>query len=407
MAKPRVFTHSGTQAGVYHLVSRIVDRQFLFGDAEKEAFGRMMRAFAAFHQVEILTYCLMSNHFHLLVRVPHRPAGFDLPLGEVLARWQDAVGDAWNRGLTRQFAAWQENGSEAAVEEWRQRMVGRMFSLTEFMKALKQRYTQWYNRRSGRRGTLWEGRYKSVIVEDEASALRTMATYIDLNPVRAGIVSDPGDYRWSGYAEAMSGNATAQEGIARITGTTAERTQGAFPNQHPHPAAAASTQGSPAPPNTVAAAPPETDSPAATAHPDNPHTPPTDPAFRESPIAPASETPAQRRRRHLRALVHYREMLGVAGRPRQNAAGATIRRGLSEKVQARLASGRGVKREQLLRRVRHFTDGVILGSRAFIDQWFQANRPWFSGRSAETRQTGARPISKDWKHLYNLRQLQG
>jgi REP element-mobilizing transposase RayT len=370
MAKPRVFTHSGSQAGVYHLVSRIVDRQFLFGDAEKEAFGRMMRAFAAFHQVEILTYCLMSNHFHLLVRVPHRPAGFDLPLGEVLARWQDAVGDAWNRGLTRQFAAWQENGSEAAVEEWRQRMVGRMFSLTEFMKALKQRYTQWYNRRSGRRGTLWEGRYKSVIVEDEASALRTMATYIDLNPVRAGIVSDPGDYRWSGYAEAMSGNATAQEGIARITGATAERTHGAFPNQHLRPSA--------------------------------------DPAPSESPIVPATvETPAQRRRRHLRALVHYREMLGVAGRPRQNAAGETIRRGLSEKVQARLASGSGVKREQLLRRVRHFTDGVILGSRAFIDQWFQANRPWFTGRSAATRQTGARPINKDWKHLYNLRQLQG
>jgi len=56
MAKPRVFTDAATQAGVYHVVSRIVDRRFRFGDQEKEAFARMMKAFAAFHQVEIFTY---------------------------------------------------------------------------------------------------------------------------------------------------------------------------------------------------------------------------------------------------------------------------------------------------------------------------------------------------------------
>ena len=55
MAKPRVFCHSEGQSGVYHVVSRVVDRQFRFGDAEKEAFVGMMRAFARFHQVEVLT----------------------------------------------------------------------------------------------------------------------------------------------------------------------------------------------------------------------------------------------------------------------------------------------------------------------------------------------------------------
>jgi hypothetical protein len=52
-------------------------------------------------------------------------------------------------------------------------------------------------------GTLWEGRFKSVLVEGTGQTLSTMAAYIDLNPVRAGIVKDPADYRWSGYAEAV------------------------------------------------------------------------------------------------------------------------------------------------------------------------------------------------------------
>jgi hypothetical protein len=63
-------------------------------------------------------------------------------------------------------------------------------------------------------------------MRDEKSALRIMATYIDLNPVRAGLTEDPAAHLWSGYAEAMVGKRDALEGIARITGTTAERIQG-------------------------------------------------------------------------------------------------------------------------------------------------------------------------------------
>jgi len=53
------------------------------------------------------------------------------------------------------------------------------------MKDLKQRFTQWYNKRNGLKGTLWEDTYQSVLVEDSERALMTMAAYIDLNPVRA------------------------------------------------------------------------------------------------------------------------------------------------------------------------------------------------------------------------------
>ncbi|MBJ7424058.1 MAG: hypothetical protein JHD23_06165 [Akkermansiaceae bacterium] len=72
------------------------------------------------------------------------------------------------------------------------------------MKSLLERFTKWFNRIHSRSGTLWEDRFKSVIVESGVAA-RTMAAYIDLNPVRAGMVKDPADYRWSSYGEAVGG----------------------------------------------------------------------------------------------------------------------------------------------------------------------------------------------------------
>jgi len=91
--------------------------------------------------------------------------------------------------------------------------------LSEFMKSLLERFTKWFNRMHSRSGTLWEDRFKSVIVES-GQAARTMAAYIDLNPVRAGMVSDPADYRWSSYGEAVGGGAKgdgkkAREGLVR------------------------------------------------------------------------------------------------------------------------------------------------------------------------------------------------
>ena len=57
----------------------------------------------------------------------------------------------------------------------RQRFTDRMYDLSEFVKTLKQRFTQSYNRRHGRKGTLWEERYKSILVEGSANALSTIS----------------------------------------------------------------------------------------------------------------------------------------------------------------------------------------------------------------------------------------
>ena len=58
------------RAGIYHVVARTVWKTFLFGDAEKEYLRTTMRRYEAFMGVRVLTYCLMSNHFHILVEVP-------------------------------------------------------------------------------------------------------------------------------------------------------------------------------------------------------------------------------------------------------------------------------------------------------------------------------------------------
>jgi hypothetical protein len=91
-----------------------------------------------------------------------------------------------------------------------------MFDLSRFVQEFKQRYTQDYNRRHRRKGTLWEDRFHSVLLEPESRVLWKVAAYIDLNPLRAGLCVDPKDYRFGGYAGAVAGDARCLAGLRRL-----------------------------------------------------------------------------------------------------------------------------------------------------------------------------------------------
>jgi REP element-mobilizing transposase RayT len=159
----------------------------------------------------------MSNHFHILLEVPAVPKGRGADWSD--QRLLDHLSELYSKqqmGTLRwELGHYREQKNTAAAEAFRERYFRRMWDLSEFMKTLKQRFTRWFNRHHGRKGTLWEERFKSVLVED-GHAARTMAAYIDLNPVRAGMVEDPKDYRWCSYAEAVAGNKRSREGLQRV-----------------------------------------------------------------------------------------------------------------------------------------------------------------------------------------------
>ncbi len=133
----------------YHVIQRGNNRQPIFrSDGDRETMRDLLAENAARFDVAIHAYVLMDNHFHLLVS----------------PQLQD--------GLPR------------------------------MMQAVGRRYVRHFNDTHGRTGTLWEGRYKSALVQSERYLLACMV-YLDLNPVRAGMVSVAQDYPWSSHAHSV------------------------------------------------------------------------------------------------------------------------------------------------------------------------------------------------------------
>ena len=311
------------RCATYHCMSRIIQRQMLLGDMEKEKFRVLMRDVETFCGVQILTYAILTNHFHLLVQVPLQQEITD---PELIRRIRRLFGKGYAGEVERQLVEMKEAGDDQGAEALRARFTYRMYDISEFMKALKQRYTQWYNRRNDRKGTLWEERFKSVLLEGRINALRTMAGYIDLNAVRAGLAEDPKDYRYCGYAEAVAGDQQARAGLrvvlADVVGNGEWR----------------------------------------------------------------------------RVARVYRQTLFARGSSSANRAGIP-----AERARTVLAGQGELGVAEALRcRVRYFTDGVVLGSRAFVEGIFQAHRDEFGAR----RKTGARRMRYgDWGGLCTMRDL--
>ena len=130
----------------HHIIQRGNNRQAIFADRQDyETMLALLADNARTYGVAIHAYVLMGNHFHLLAT----PAS-----AEALPRMMQAVGRS---------------------------------------------YVRVFNQRYGRTGTLWEGRYRSTLIQSERYLLACMA-YIDLNPVRAGVAAQPSDWPWSSHA---------------------------------------------------------------------------------------------------------------------------------------------------------------------------------------------------------------
>lgn len=136
-----------------HLIQRGNNRQAcFFADDDYRFYLEWLHEYADKSGCQIHAYVLMTNHVHLLLSASHESS------------------------------------------------VGML------MKALSQRYVQYVNRSYRRSGTLWEGRYRSCLLQEDAYLLRCQR-YIELNPVRAGMVGHPAEYRWSSYRANTQGAA--------------------------------------------------------------------------------------------------------------------------------------------------------------------------------------------------------
>jgi hypothetical protein len=236
-------------------------------------------------------------------------------------------------GLLRdELADLRARGMAVLAEERLAALKKRFCDLSLFVKEVKERFSRWFNKRRGRRGTLWMDRFKSVLVEGKGEPLRTMAAYIDLNPVRAGLVKDPKDYRWCGYAEALGGSRRAQRGLCKALGKPVDGWK------------SAGTAGA------------------------------------------------------------YRCLLHAEGREVKDAQNEkVVSRGVTtESARAVLAEKGKLSPAELVRlRVRYFTDGVVLGSKAFVEGIFETQRERFGPK----RKDGARRMAESDAPFYTLRHL--
>ncbi len=216
MRQPRLKAPPHHPVAFYHCVSRVIHQMMLLGDVEKDKFVSLMREYAQFCGVYIVSYCIMTNHFHITVAVPKPP--------------EDLIGHEWLlerlEGLTvkhsvasdarQKINKFLKAGALDLVQKLVDRYRALMWDISQFMKLLKQRFTTFFNELHAVSGTLWESRFHSTLIEGTGSALTAVAAYIELNPVRAGMVKDPADYQWSSYSQACRGDKSALDGIRTV-----------------------------------------------------------------------------------------------------------------------------------------------------------------------------------------------
>ena len=177
--------------GSNHLISRITGGDFLLQKNEKEYFVKLMFKFAEGFFIDIHSYTVMSNHFHILATV-NREEVEKSTEEELIARYKKMYG----KRSEHPQGSYKTNGELIPDDDGGiERLRYRLGSTSKFIQELKQTFSKWYNKKHNRKGYLWNDRFKMIIMENGEPELICSA-YIDLNAVRAGIVKKPEDYRW-------------------------------------------------------------------------------------------------------------------------------------------------------------------------------------------------------------------
>ncbi|MGI5869271.1 MAG: transposase [Kiritimatiellia bacterium] len=213
MRLPRVLAKG---EGIYHVISRISGQRFLLGAEEKPRLEWLMNAAAGFSGVDVLAYALMDNHFHMLVKVPLPQLVDDQ---ELVRRMRLLYGKKKTDRILTEWELWEKKDMVGRVIDAKAALRRRMYDLSQFCKTFKETFSMMYNDRHDHSGTIWGSRFKSILLSPDYSTIMTVAAYINLNPVRADVVGEPGEYLWSGYGAAKQGKGLARKGMCNLVGT--------------------------------------------------------------------------------------------------------------------------------------------------------------------------------------------
>ena len=163
---------------VYHIMTRTAQQLFLFDDAvKKEWIYKKILWLSSIYYVTLHSVAVLDNHYHIVLSIG-KPDRNDRDLRR---RWRRAENSKKRRKQWR----------EELAGEWHQRLG----DLSEFAKELNQSTAMFFNQKYKKHGHVWGDRFKSVLVESGKGLLATM-TYVEMNPVRAGICKSPKEYRW-------------------------------------------------------------------------------------------------------------------------------------------------------------------------------------------------------------------
>ena len=178
--------------GFYHCISRCVRRGWLCGkdpvsgqsyEHRKVWVESRILMLSEVFAVRLCSYAVMSNHFHVVLET--RPSiAKSMPDKEVAERWLRLC------SKKRQANAVNEVDNMLASPERIAKLRERLGSLSWFMKSLNEPIARAANQEDDCKGRFWEGRFTSISLLDEAAVIGCM-TYVDLNPVRAGIAKEP------------------------------------------------------------------------------------------------------------------------------------------------------------------------------------------------------------------------
>ena len=193
----------------YHVTSRITGKQFLLKSPriKKLMLAALQRA-ARFSGVNIGSFCIMDDHFHLLLHIPSFDVG-TLPDSVLLERIEILSGKKRADRLHDRWEAQMSHGETFLVEEEKNRWRRRMYDLSEFIKTFKEEFRRAFQREYDYSGRLWGDRFFSTLIGSSAYLMRG-AAYVEMNPVRAGMVTQASQYEWNSSGLAARGDAFAR-----------------------------------------------------------------------------------------------------------------------------------------------------------------------------------------------------